>query len=269
MDTIVRKVNDFYNTYYAVLLFSAIGTVFAVLELWLFFTNQMNINNLYFSECDTTIKLVTTLSAVALSLVSLYFGFFIGIAITRGSKCATQLSLVGMALAIVLDVLAGLWLVCLEFAIIIPLVIVRKFFWDRELYKEEKYQFKHMWPYLLAVGISAIVLFYGVILTLGPIIYSWSVLPWMPAANADTPYVWYMDATVAWLGVLGAFCLFFRWRQAYFWYTIAKVPLIIAFAANGLLVQISQQVIWFLIDMGTVLALTHQQSEHKKEKENQ
>lgn len=267
MDTVVKKVNDFFETKYSIIILSAIGTIFAVLELVLFFTGEMEINGVTFTDDLSGAKLWVTLFAVFLSLATLYFGFFIGIANTTGSKYASQLGLIGMSMTIILDVLAGLWLVVLELGIAIPMLFFRRNFWNNEKYKEEKYSLKKMWPWIVVVGISSAAFFYGIVLLWGEQIYNTSILPFMPPSNSDRSYVWYMDASVATLGIMGNFCIIFRWRSAYIWWTAAKLPLIIAFFANGNLIQIFQQLMWLCIDMGTVLAFTHQQREHKRTKE--
>lgn len=267
MDIVVKKVNDFFNSYIAIIVLSVIGTIFAILELVAFFCFDLEINgiDLNTSKEDSAL-MIMTIFAVALSLVSLYLGFFVGIANTRGSKYASYLSFSIMIIAIILDTMAGLWLVVIELGIAIPIVIYRKNFWIQERYKEEKFNLKNMWPWLVMVGLGSIILFYGIVALWGKEIYSTSLYPGQDGSNSERSYVWYLDATVAVLGTLGNFCILFRWRLAYFWWTLSKFPLIICFVANGNYVQIFQQVIFILIDLGTVLAMTHQQREHKREK---
>lgn len=271
MDTIVRKVNDFYKTKYAVIIFSIIGTFFGVIEIVMFFTGALEINGTSFGDETSQAQLWTTLFAFGLSLFSLYFGFYIGIANTNKSPYASYYSAIGTAVAMIMDVLAGLWLISIELLITIPIIMYRKNFWNKERYKEEKFQFKNMWPWVLLTAIIGMIIFYGMVFLWHDQIYGYSILPWMEAPNADPKFAWkwYFDASVAWMGILGSFCFVFRWRQAYFWWTVCKVPQTILFITAGLYVQATQQVIWLLIDMGTVLALTHQISLHKKEKEGE
>ncbi len=266
MDTFVKKVNDFFNSYKAIVILSGIGTIFAIIELVSFFFFGMEINGISFIDAkENTILLVLTLFLVILSLVSLYLGFFVGIANTRGSKYASELTFAIVIIAMILDTFAGLWLVVIELSIAMALAFYRKGFWAKERYKEEKFKLSRMWPLVVLVGIASFVLFFGIVALWGEELYSLSLYPGEVGSNAERPYVWYLDATVGVMGVLGNVCIIFRWRLAYLWWTIAKAPLIICFAVNGNLIQIFQQAIFIIIDIGTVLAMTHQQKIHKEE----
>ncbi len=266
MDGFIKKINDFFNSHTAIIIFSIIGTIFAIVELISFFGLGMEINGVSFNEAKEDISLlILTLSLDGLALISLFLGFFVGIANTRGSIYATPLSIAIMVIMIILDAFAGLWLVALQLSISIPIVIYRKGFWAKEKYKNEKYLLKNKWPLILTIGLISVIFFFGIVILWGEQLYSFSLYPNQVGSNSQRSYVWYLDATVAAMGILGNVCLVFRWRIAYLWWTIAKIPLIICFAVNGNLVQISQQLIFFVIDMGTVLAMTYQQKLQKNE----
>lgn len=262
---LAEKSNDFFNSMKAIMLLSIIGTIFAIIELISFFCFGMEINGISFEESKENIRLLAlTIILVILSLCSLYLGFFVGIANTRGASYSSYLSFSIVVITIILDCYAGLWLMVIELGIAIPIIIYRKGFWASEKYKQEKFQLKNCWQYLFIVGIFSIILFFGIVIIWGEEIYSWSLYPGEIGSNANRSFVWYFDATVAVFGTLGNLSFLFRWRIAYLWWTIAKLPLIINCAVNGNLIQIFQQFIFLLLDLGTVLAITHQQKIHRE-----
>lgn len=266
--SMAEKTNDFFNSFKVIIILSLIGTLFAVLELVLFFTGNASINGLPWDTSTSTVQLVVTVFAVILSMVSLYLGFFVGVANTRKSWYASYLSIAIMIIAIIVDVMSGFWLVTIELGIAIPMVMYRRNFWNNERYKEDKFQLNVMWPYLLLVFFGSCVLFYGLVGLWGDEIYSTSLFPFMPPANEGDTWKYYFDATVAVLGTMGNFCIIFRWRLSYIWWTISKFFLITLFFTVSGYVQISQQVIFIFIDMGTVLAMTHQKKLHDEQKSN-
>lgn len=274
MDTMysfAEKTNTFFGTWKAIIILACIGTFFAILEIVLFFTGNIDINGLnFYNELGDVVngaQLAVTIIAVVGSMISLYLGFFVGVANTRGSWYASYLSIAIMLLAIFLDVLAGLWLVVVELGIAIPVAYYRKNFWNKERYKEEKFKLSNFWPWLVLVAICSFILFFGIVALWGEKIYNTSLFSFMPPSNANRSYTWWLDATVATMGTMGNFCILFRWRLSYLWWTISKLPLITLFFVNGNYVQISQQFIFIAIDIGTVLAMTHQQKIHREKKQ--
>ncbi len=264
-NTFVKKVNDFFNSYKAIAILSSVGVVFAIVELVSFFFLGMEINGISFIESQENVELLLlTLFAVTLSLVSLFLGFFIGVANARGSKWAPNLAIISIIISLIINVMAGLWLVVMELSVVLPITFIRRSCWKREIYKDEKYSIERLWPFLLAIGICSGILFFSVVSIWGREIYSFSVYPDTVGSNADRKYIWYLDATVATLGIMGNFSFIFRWRTSYVWWTMSKLPYITCMVANGNLIQVFQMLVWIVVDMGTVLAMTHQLRERRQ-----
>lgn len=266
MDTIVKKVNDFFHSYKAITILCSIGTVVGILELIAFFFLGMEINGVSVEQAgENIVLLLFTVFIVALALGNLFLGFLLGVLNARGSRHAANLSMAYIFMNILLNMFAGLWLVTLELLIVLPLTFYRGKFWAAEKYKNDKYTFKNYWWLVLLTAILSAILFFGLVGFFGHEIYSFTILPGQEnGSNADRAYVWYLDAVVATLGVMGNVCFIFRWRLAYVWWTMSKLPIMICFAANGNIVQIFQMMIWIVVDMGTVLAMTYQLRERKE-----
>ncbi len=266
-NTFVKRVNDFFNSYKAIAILSSIGVFFAIVELVAFFFFGMKINGVSFVESQENVSLLLmTLFAVTLSLISLFLGFFIGVANARGSKWAPNLAIVSIMISIVINILAGLWLVVMELSVVLPITFVRRSAWRKEIYKNEKFNIERLWPFLLGVGIFAALFFFSVVSLWGQEIYSFSVYPNTIGQNANRKYIWYLDAIVATLGIMGNFSFIFRWRTSYVWWTMSKLPYITCLISNGNLIQVFQMIIWIIVDMGTVLAMTHQLRERREMK---
>lgn len=266
MENLTKRMNNFFESKTSIWILAGIGTIIAFMQLLAFFQFGMEINGISFDESKDDLRLLSiTLSMVSLSLISLYVGFAVSIADTRGNKWATYLGLILYFLAIVIDCFAGLWMTVMELAFVMPILIYRKGFWEKERYKEDKFQFKNLWPITLVTLAISLIFFYLIVILWGDIIYHWSLYPGEIGSNYEREWFWYVDAFVSSVGVVANVCIIFRWRIAYLFWTIGKFPLFILYGMNGQYVQIFQSLVWLIVDSLTVLALTHQQSEHKKE----
>lgn len=268
MDKISERMNNFFESKWSMIIFSIIGFFIAILELSLFFGGIIEINGISLSNTAdiSFFQKWFTFFVVVIALVSLVLGFLSSVLNTRNSKYAWLIALVSLLISLFLDLMAGLWMVVIEYSIAIVLVLFRKGFWLRQSYKEEKYQLKNMWWLLIVVAIVMSLIFFGIVGFFGKEVYSWH-FPGMEAPNKGKEWVWWFDAITAVLGVLGAVSLFFRWRIAFVFWSIVIIPIIPIFFINGNYIQIFQMILWFIIDFGVALAMTHQQKEYvSKEK---
>lgn len=269
MENITAKVHEFFESKWSMITFSIVGTVFAIVEIVLFSLGIIEINGITIGDGNpiNNWQIFVTTFSVTMSLFSLYFGFYVSVLNTRKSKNASLYAIVNMILFLIIDLMAGLWLVVFEYSFAIILMMFRNGFWERESYKKEKYNLKNMWWVLVITGLGAAALYFGLVLLAGESIYNNSLFPGMPPSNEQREWVWYLDALTAILGTMGSICMFFRWRLAYFFWTIITIPIVPALFVNGNYIQIFELVIWVFIDIATVLAITHQQKEYIKKKE--
>lgn len=263
MDKIVKKTNDFFESKWAMIIFSIIGILIAIIEITLFLTGVIEINGIEFGSGNevTSFQKNFTALIVALALISLFLGFWSSVENTRRSNHAWLVALLSLILSLFLDIMAGLWMVTIEYTVAIILVLIRRGFWKSERYKEEKFALKNLWWLLVVVGIVSSVFFFSLVGFWGEEIYSLH-FPGMVAPNKDMEWIWWLDAFTAALGVLGALSMLFRWRIAFLFWGIVVFPIMPAFFVNGNYIQIFQMLLWFIIDMAVVLAMTHQQKEY-------
>lgn len=260
MNSITKKVNDFYDSKWSIIIFSIVGTVFAFIEILLFAFNVININGVW-ENTATQEELIGTSIAVGLALFSLYYGFWVSVANTRKSSYAWFLALISMIVFLITDLMAGLWMVTIEYTFAICLIIYRRSFWAKEKYKLEQNQLKNKWWLLVLVGVIAGTIYFTLVGVWGEQIYSHGAFG-MPAANKDDKWVWYLDAITATLGSMGTLAMLFRWRIAYVIWAIVSILIVPPFIKVGNYVQIFQILMWTVIDVLTVLALTHQQKDY-------
>ncbi len=279
---IMNKVNWFYGTFYSVILFCGIATLFGVFSIVQYAWMGGSINGTTI-EMNVVGRQILAWFTIFLSLISIYVGFISSILVARGKASFVFWMTTMNALLVVTNGLAGLWLLNIQIIICFPLLAIRYHVWKYELYEQEKYSFKNIgWiVYVIAIGFT--IAFFGIVGLWGEEIYSVSTNPEMNINLAGTvqeiggievdysdievhQYLWYLDALTASLGMAGNLAAVFKWRHNYLWMSIQKVPQIWLLSIGHNWVPIVQVLIWFTLDMSTILTWTAQSLDSKNKK---
>ncbi len=257
------KANEFYKSVKAVWVFSTIATVFGLIQLISFIFLGAEVNGAT-ATTGTQWQIAMAWTVTIVAVVNCWIGFYMGIQNSRGASSFFIWALLTNALSFFINAMAGMWLVNIAVVLSIPTIFIRYIVWKGELQEKEEWSFKKIWWWVYLICAFLFVAFFVLVAAWGEEIYA-------HAWNSDPEqyrYLWYIDALTAGLTIIANIVLIFKWRQAYFWFTIMKIPLFVLYIESGNIVPLIQQCIYLTMDAGTVMAWTAQGSgKEQKNKE--
>ncbi len=236
--TAIKKTNDFYASNKAFHFFLSITTIFSLLQVILFATNNMQVNG---NTLDKTSVPLLTWLLLAVSIVATYCGFVGGIMMFRGSLSFVYWQTTATSLSFITQALAQMWFGALVSLYFILMNMIRFYAWKHDLIEKWNWSSaKVMW-----VGFAFFILVFGAMNSVATIwgdeIYL-NNSDWMNQWNAN------FDATGASLNMTASFVMLFKVRWAFMIYAVAKVFTISNYACAGLIVPIVQMMLFWIMD---------------------
>ncbi len=237
---VVNRVNDFYKTNAAFIFFMSATTIFALLQVILYFTGVMAVNGHGIDWGAETDHIWSQTLLLATSIIGCYAGFIGGIMLFRGSLSFVFWQNLASTLSVITQLLASMWFGAFVGVYFVAMNVIRYYVWKHELTD------KWGWSSTKILIIGMIVLF-GLLISLNTVAYVWgdkmySSSAWMKKYNYQ------FDATGASLNITASFLLLFKNRWAFMLYAIAKVFTIWNYADAGLIVPIVQMMLFWIMD---------------------
>lgn len=262
IEKISEKVNKFYSSTTSIYIFCAIATVVGVVQLVAFACGWLEVNGTSNTSDFSSMAKFWAWFAMIISVINCYVSFYMCILNSRGNSSFLWWAVGMNVLTFIVNAMAGMWMLNLQILIVLPLVFVRYYAWEKKWYEKESLQIQNSWWWLYLISALVFILFIMIVVLWGEQIYSGTI-------NEGQKMLWYFDAISGALQVVANMLLIFKVRQAYLWMEISKIPFVILYINSGNIVPTIQQLIYFTMDCATVLAWTSQLNKEKKELEVQ
>lgn len=243
----MQKIDNFFHSARSVFFFAGVAAIIAIIQITCFLFTNLEINGIKHGDEKEFLAWLS----IAVAMLNVFAGYYVSILMARGAVKSIYWNLVALTTLVLVNSFAGLWMLVIQYIIIALTQPLRYYIWKYKKYKDPKWGFKNLRWIMVIINIIIVIFFFGLVILWGEQIYSSS---W----SSEQPWAWYLDATFASLSLMGSIAATFRWRHAYAYWGIVSLPLISLYLFTGNWILAGQDLIWLMLDIATVLAMTHQ-----------
>lgn len=246
MVNISKKVNKFYNGYYSIIVFCIATTIFGLIQIILFWTDNLSINGIQLSE-STTKQLWVAMFTTLISLISCYTGFLGSISNIRGNNTFLLWICIQLTLLATVAIMAGAVFAAISSLWGIVSGFMRFIIWRGGYI--EKWNLSH--KFITIVSFLTFI-FVCILFNLIIVLFSDSSNIW--SDNDSNKWMWYLDSTGATLEVCAYTFLIFKVWWAYLFFFVSKFFFGIIYGITGNGISMVQMFMFATTDISGMLA---------------
>lgn len=248
---IVEKSNYFYNSYWSILFYMSATTIFAALQILLFYTGVLTVNGQAVDAGKHAIAVFWI--ATSISTASCYVGFIAGILNVKGNHNFIYFTLVQTILQITVIFMAGMIFSIISFSSSFFIMIHRSWVWKNNKLEEWNWTRHGLRKWSLILFIILLTTFLTICILWGPQMYAKQFAPggqWEGRGN----WLFYFDAICSAMFIVAAIMFTFRSRWGFILYFFGKFFIISIYISTGNIVPAVQLVLFATMDITGILA---------------
>ncbi len=223
-----KKINDFYQTKYAIILFMSLSLSVTILQIALFLTGNISVNDVSVGDSNAWVFwLVTFVSVTSFVLI-----MSANILTQRESRMFIYPQVISMLLSILNMIVTKSYFVGVTQLLTIALVIYRYLEWGKEQGKTEKKDYKNLKIISYIVWLVYLSIIIAVVAMWGQEIYDPNHTGFKPE------WTWWFDATFSTTILISGMLFIFKDKYAFLFMTMGTTSGIFIMAEAGQLIMV-------------------------------